>query len=289
MKNFMVRFVACFIPNKDARHAFRNKHQSKTIKDRIRDIDRKINSLNDIINGMRDNILNTDRFDILNNNINGSHDIVQMGINQQNTILGEVQYIKNFLVNTTDITNVPRAHGIMRQVQMLNLKVLTEVDKICRKHNLSYWLDFGTLLGAVRHGGFIPWDDDIDIGMPSADYEKFCKIADKELDGTCALFKRVPSQIGKTLHRDFVPQTPSEWVDFIFWRLRGKLAFATDIFPYYFSDTDKETIAKTLQQGNDLKSELFNDFNEYDEFKTVEAKTLSLQKNYNQTTVNIFS
>lgn len=70
---------------------------------------------------------------------------------------------------------------LLRKAQLRMLDILLEVDKICRKHDLIYWIDYGTLLGAVRHKGYIPWDDDIDIAMPSADYHKFMEIADKEL------------------------------------------------------------------------------------------------------------
>ena len=52
------------------------------------------------------------------------------------------------------------------------LNVLVAVDKVCREHGLRYWLSDGTMLGAVRHGGFIPWDDDADIAMPRPDVEK---------------------------------------------------------------------------------------------------------------------
>lgn len=62
---------------------------------------------------------------------------------------------------------------ILRQIQMKQLEVMVEVDRICREKGWRYYMIAGTLLGAVRHKGFIPWDDDLDIGMPRADYESF--------------------------------------------------------------------------------------------------------------------
>jgi len=69
----------------------------------------------------------------------------------------------------------------LRKVHDKMLYILDEFVKICDKNNLKYWLDAGTLLGAVRHSGFIPWDDDIDVGMHYEDYCKFIEIAKKEL------------------------------------------------------------------------------------------------------------
>lgn len=65
--------------------------------------------------------------------------------------------------------------------QKVMLEILQEIHKICVENNLTYWLEAGTLLGAVRHKGFIPWDDDSDVSMPRADYEKFLKIAQEKL------------------------------------------------------------------------------------------------------------
>lgn len=61
------------------------------------------------------------------------------------------------------------------------LEVLSEIDKICKKHNIQYFADWGTLLATVRHEGFIPWDDDLDIVMKREDYRRFMEIAQTEL------------------------------------------------------------------------------------------------------------
>ena len=70
---------------------------------------------------------------------------------------------------------------VTRFLQCLELDMVKEFVRICTKYNLSYFMAGGTFLGAVRHKGFIPWDDDVDIGMYRHDYDKFLKIAEAEL------------------------------------------------------------------------------------------------------------
>ena len=65
----------------------------------------------------------------------------------------------------------------MSRVHEANLTILKEIDRICRKYNIKYMLDAGTLIGAVRHKGFIPWDDDADVAFTRNQYEAFMKVA----------------------------------------------------------------------------------------------------------------
>ena len=70
----------------------------------------------------------------------------------------------------------------LRRIQLIQIELLTEFDRICRKYNLKYNINFGTLIGAMRHNGFIPWDDDIDVTMYYEDCDKLYEIMEKELD-----------------------------------------------------------------------------------------------------------
>ena len=78
----------------------------------------------------------------------------------------------------------------MKRVWATELEMLSEVDRVCRKYELTYFADWGTMLGAVRHNGFIPWDDDIDLCMPRTDYLQLLRILPDEL----------PEYIQKSVH-----------------------------------------------------------------------------------------
>src|SRR5262249_11940290 len=69
----------------------------------------------------------------------------------------------------------------LRALQLVELDILREFVRLCEAHGLRYYLAYGTLLGAVRHRGFIPWDDDVDVTMPRDDYDRFADVCVSEL------------------------------------------------------------------------------------------------------------
>ena len=77
----------------------------------------------------------------------------------------------------------------LREVQKTELEILQEIDRICRKNRIRYCVIAGTMLGAVRGGGFIPWDDDADVGMLRPEYDRFVAACKRDLDETRFLFQ----------------------------------------------------------------------------------------------------
>lgn len=129
--------------------------------------------------------------------------------------------------------------------QKIMLEILLEIHRICVENHITYWLEAGTLLGAIRHKGFIPWDDDCDVSMPRQDYEKFLKIAQSKLPESMFLQT-------KETDKDY----PLPWAKI---RKNGTLLIETgetgkenyhhgifvDIFPYdYYESAD---VIKKLQ------------------------------------------
>lgn len=76
--------------------------------------------------------------------------------------------------------SLPQATGGMRLLQLGCAKLLSEFDALCQENSIPYWLNFGTLLGAVRHGGFIPWDDDVDLGILRSDLAKLTDLIEHD-------------------------------------------------------------------------------------------------------------
>lgn len=103
-----------------------------------------------------------------------------LGLDKRQEEIDTLYYLLN---QVTDITKIsPAKEESLRIMQLCNAELLHIFDKLCTKHNLRYWLDAGTLLGAIRHKGFIPWDDDLDVMMPREDYDKVIPLMKDEME-----------------------------------------------------------------------------------------------------------
>lgn len=127
------------------------------------------------------------------------------------------------------------------------LKILKEIDRICKENNITYFLEGGSALGAVRHKGFIPWDDDADIGMPREDFEKFRKIAQKELKPEY-FFQTVNKKSDYYQVFDQVGIIESSYTSEEQLHLNIYHGIQVDIFAYdYFSENEERYEAQRLQ------------------------------------------
>jgi len=133
------------------------------------------------------------------------------------------------------------------------LDILDEIDRICRKNDIMYFLDSGTALGAIRHGGFIPWDDDADVGMLREDYERFLVAAKEELSPRFFLqnqytqpeYLQFNSKI--RLNHTFFPEIRNEGTSL-------HQGIFVDIFPFdYISDNQMQAKADVDKSRKLLK------------------------------------
>lgn len=119
------------------------------------------------------------------------------------------------------------------------LEVLAEIDVICKRHGLKYFAEWGTLLGAVRHKGFIPWDDDLDIGMLRDDLMTFIRVAPSELPAGSILL--TPYNTNDSMTQVYRVSN-SEWINIgeAFNEKYHQFPFAAgvDIFPYDYIPED---------------------------------------------------
>lgn len=144
----------------------------------------------------------------------------------------------------------------MKRCWASTLEVLNNIDKVCKKYGIKYYADYGTMLGAVRHKGFIPWDDDLDIAMKRDDYLRFLKVAQDELpEGYLVLSiftnQKYDNFLSRVVNHNFMSMEErflKEGHDFPY-------ATGVDVFPLdYFvkNDEENEILKKLILMANDL-------------------------------------
>ena len=151
-------------------------------------------------------------------------------------ILKERKAIAKYYQSFENAQDIPKATGDLRLVQEAYCGFLKQFNSLCAENNLNYWIDFGTLIGALRHKGFIPWDDDVDISMPREDYEKLISILNsQEKENSCFNMK---------FENNFKNKC------FIKIKYKKSANISIDIFPYDFYYTnlnDEEKMQLSLQ------------------------------------------
>ena len=168
----------------------------------------------------------------------------------------------NYLINTLFLDyELNQPTFLLNSIQQMSIELLNFVKNVCEKYDITWWLDFGGLLGARRHGGYIPWDDDMDIGMMREDYLHFDNIISKEIQNQGL------DNLLEVRYRPFKPGISK----FIQVFVRGEVEISTfryilgnvDIFPYeYIRDYDEKIIVDKYKEAKNrlfyLKEKHFN-------------------------------
>ena len=163
---------------------------------------------------------------------------------QTNKILDS--YNKQF--NTIFLYYDLKVKGFLKYNQILNQELLDFTVNICKKFGLEYWLDYGVLLGAVRHNGFIPWDDDIDIGMMRKDYDVFLSVIESEIEEN-----NLKNDL--KIYLNILPHKPIPILQLLYTGgMNGTILAGLDIFPYDFI---KDISNYNKQNFNRIRNSIF--------------------------------
>ena len=121
----------------------------------------------------------------------------------------------------------------MDKLRELQLKIMDEIHRICAKNRVEYFLDSGSLLGAIRHNGYIPWDDDVDVGMTLDNYDKFLKAAETDLGEEFFVDNYITNEDCPYVFTK-IRLKGTKYVECIAQNPKLKNEIFVDIFPYYY-------------------------------------------------------
>lgn len=137
----------------------------------------------------------------------------------------------------------------IQELKIIQIEILNNFDSFCKANGINYWLDFGTLLGAVRHRGFIPWDDDVDIAMLRDDYERAAALFNRMSDGRY-IFQTPTTD--KTMCYPFGKLLDTQTVLYEYGKSGIKTCVYVDVFVYDNSPNDQVIVKKMLKKRDFL-------------------------------------
>lgn len=257
-QNSIVRFIAFFIPDKHMRDSFVRSLSRKTQYRKLREDNKRLFAENA--------------------QIRSELSALRRHIDQKFLFFTNVFYgLEDIKYNNPDL----------RLLQEVDLMLLEQLKELCEKNGIEYWLHAGTLLGAVRHGGFIPWDDDVDIAMTRENFQKLESALsnDKEMVLNYHYIVNYCQKIGRVYFRDLCPKATNEDLVFL------------DIYIYDFLDIDdakgfQHVFNKALAEMNEEMSALRSSENlemdnrSYLKLDPKEAKKSNLDKLYTRFLAN---
>lgn len=132
-----------------------------------------------------------------------------------------------------------------RKMQLVQTDLLKELDRVCRLHNINYVIVAGTMLGAIRHKGYIPWDDDADIAMLREDYERFKREAVNDLDPRICFFQDNTTDSEYRWGYAKLRRTGTKYIRVGQEHMKNKTGICIDIFP--LDDVPKSTLGQMFQ------------------------------------------
>lgn len=157
-------------------------------------------------------------------------------------------------VNKVKSTSMEKMQISGEELKAIIVDILSEIDKICKENNLTYVLMYGTLLGAVRHKGFIPWDDDVDIAMPIEDYNKLIQIFNK-VSGDKYFLQCVDTDKSYWLTYAKVRRIDTLFAEKNLRKRTGQKGIFVDIFPMFYlpERCENREISKMVKKYQYLK------------------------------------
>lgn len=159
-------------------------------------------------------------------------------------------FAKDFVVSK------PYAEEILEQLHGVQVEILKDFSRVCEKYSIPYFAIYGTAIGAVRHQGFIPWDDDIDVGMLRKDYDRFCQIFSKEMgDKYKLLTPEIDGRYACTVTH--IQKKGTRFVSHMSKELRCEQCIFMDIFPFDYVAQDRKKSKKQGRLSNFLGRLLF--------------------------------